>query len=51
MRRDGGALLRFLYGLPEGRHEQARIVVDGVTLRAILDLVCHNADYFPIKKE
>ncbi len=48
-RNDGMSLLRFMSDLPEGRKEQARLMVTRDKLHALIDDMCRTLEYYPKK--
>lgn len=48
-REDGFILLRLLASLPEGLMEQGRFMVHHERLKVMIDLMCSQLDYYPVK--
>ena len=48
-REDGFTLLRLLASLPEGLVEQGRFMVPQERLKVMIDLMCSQVDYYPVK--
>lgn len=48
-RGDGVYLLRLLSELPEGLVEQGKIVITENRLKVMIDLICLQANYYPVK--
>lgn len=50
LREDDVVLLRFLAHLPEGLTEEARFMVNKERLKVMINLLCSQIDYYPVKK-
>jgi len=50
-RSDGLNLVRFTTSLPEGLKEEARMIIPMETLKRMLDVLCKQCDYFPVKRQ
>jgi len=50
-RADGMYFIRFTTALPEGWKEQSRMMIPKDSLVAMLDVLCKQCDYFPLKPE
>ena len=48
-RSDGLNFLRFATALPEGLKEEARMLIPTESLKRMLDVLCKQCDYFPVK--
>ena len=48
-RRDGLNLVKLTTSIPEGKIEQARLMIDDKRLRKIIDTLCLASDYYPNK--
>ena len=49
LRGDDFVLLRFLAHLPEGLTEEARFMVHKERLKVMINLLCLQIDYYPVK--
>ena len=49
-RSDGLNYIRFTVGLPEGMKEEARMMIPADNLKRMLDVLCKQCDYFPVKQ-
>lgn len=50
-RSDGLNLVRFTTSLPEGLKEEARMLIPMENLKRMLDVLCKQCNYFPVKPE
>ena len=48
-RKDGFHLLQVIAGLPDGYHEQARIMISDAQLRRFIESLCLHCKYYPEK--
>ena len=48
-RSDGLNYLRFSTALPEGLNEEARMMVPMENLKRMIDVLCKQCNYFPVK--
>jgi len=48
-RSDGLNLVRFTTSLPEGLKEEARLLIPMENLKRMLDVLCKQCNYFPVK--
>ena len=46
-RKDGFHLLQVLVNLPDGLHEQARVMILDAHLRRFIESLCVHCDYYP----
>jgi len=46
-RKDGFHLLQIMVSLPEGPHEQARVMITEGQLRRFIENLCVHCDYYP----
>ena len=49
VRDDNVHLLRFGARLPEGLYEQVRLIIQAQDLRNVIDGLCQQSNYYPIK--
>lgn len=50
-RADDMYFIRFTTALPEGWKEQSRMMIPKASLVAMLDVLCKQCDYFPVRPE
>lgn len=50
-RSDSLNLVRFTTSLPDGLKEEARMIIPMESLKRMLDVLCEQCNYFPIKQK